>query len=267
MPEFNGRWGRIYYRDRHPQTDDVAGTVVLLHNFMSNGRTAWGAIADDFSDRYRVILPDLPGHGRSSGHPPHFSHRAMAEEIAALLEDLALDAFHLAGCSAGGMIAAWLLADRLAAPRTLTLVSSTYSVNPATTGIEADLRPETFRAGPNWLEATAQLHDEHQGAGYFDATLLPSFRALTAETAIDLPRRRLAEWTLPVCIIHGADDEIFPVALAEQMQAGLPDSELHVVPDQGHALLFRRSRVVGALMRDFLTRRGEPIRSPLQSSS
>lgn len=258
MPEFVGRWGRIYYRDLHPpaQDHDDARTVVLLHNFMSSGRMAWGAVADDLREDYRVILPDLPGHGRSVGHPPGFSHRKMAAEIAALLASLGIAHPQIAGCSAGGMIAAWLIEDDLIAPATLTLVSSTYSVNPATTGIEPDLRPESFRAGSSWMEATAQLHDEHQGAGYFQSTLLPSFRGLTPETSLDLPRARLSAWWMPVCLIHGDKDEIFPLALAEQMHAVLPDNELHVVPEQGHGLIFRRSRVVGELLRDFLARRG-----------
>ncbi len=263
MPEFVGHWGTLYYRDYGPDAAPAGAareqvpTVVLLHNFMSTGRMAWGAIADDLRAGYRVIVPDLPGHGKSRGHPPGFEHRAMAVEIAALLTALGLTQIHLAGCSAGGMLAAWLLEDGLAHPATLTLVSSTYSVNPATTGIEPDLRPESFRAGATWLESTARLHDEYQGAGYFEGTLLPAFRALTPHTTLDLPLARLAQWTLPVCLIHGAEDEIFPAGLAQQMHAVLPDSELHLVPDQGHALLFRRTRVVGGLLRDFLTRRGD----------
>lgn len=262
MPEFVGRWGTIYYRDRSPvrpsgdSTPDEPPTVVLLHNFMSTGRMAWGSIADDLAGDYRVVLPDLPGHGKSRGHLPAFAHREMAAELAALLHALGVTRPHMVGCSAGGMIAAWMIEERLADPATLTLVSSTYSVNPATTGIEPDLRPESFRAGPTWLESTARLHDEHQGAGYFDGTLLPAFRALTPQTALDLSLARLANWALPVCLIHGAQDEIFPVELAHQMHDVLPDSELHVVPEQGHALLFRRTRVVGELLRDFLARRG-----------
>lgn len=258
MPEFDGRWGRIYYRDLRPSASvhDDARTVVLLHNFMSSGRMAWGSVADDLREDYLVILPDLPGHGRSLGHPPGFSHRKMAAEIAALLASQGIERPQLAGCSAGGMVAAWLIEDDLLAPATLTLVSSTYSVNPATTGIEADLRPEAFRAGSTWMKSTAQLHDEYQGAGYFQATLLPAFRALTPATSLDLPGERLAEWQMPVCLIHGEEDEIFPVELAEQMHAFLPDSELHRVSAQGHALIFRRSRVVGGTLRDFLARRG-----------
>lgn len=105
-------------------------------------------------------------------------------------------------------------------------------MNPATTGLSLDIRPETYKAGGNWLEVTAKLHDVHQGEGYFEQTLLPGYRALGPKTSIDLSLERLATWVLPVCIIHGEEDEIFPVSLAEQMHATLPNSELHIIPHQ-----------------------------------
>jgi pimeloyl-ACP methyl ester carboxylesterase len=256
MPEFatgepSGP-GVIYYEELRPA--DPQGDVLLLHNFMSTGRIAWGVVADELAKTYRVILPDLPGHGRSVGYPPGFDHRMMAAQIAALVQALGITSPHVAGASSGGMVAAWLVQDALLTPATLTLVSSTYSVNPATTGIAVDMDPASFRAARHWLTATAKLHDEHQGADYFDTVLLPGFRALTPATALDLPLAALHDWRLPVCLIHGAEDEIFPVALAEQMHAALPDNELHVVPDESHALILRRPRRVGDLLRAFLAR-------------
>jgi pimeloyl-ACP methyl ester carboxylesterase len=231
------------------QAHDV---VLLLHNFMSTGRTAWGKIADELAADYRVILPDLPGHGRSMGFPPAFDHRKMAMQIADLVQSLGLFTLHVAGCSAGGTLAEWMVADELLDVRTLTLVSSSYSTNPTTTGLPIDTRPEAYRAGGNWLEVTAKLHDTSQGDGYFERVLLPGYRALTPAMSIDLPLDSLSTWELPVCIIHGEEDEIFPVVLAEQMHATLPNSELHVIPRQSHSLIFRKSRQVAKIMQDFL---------------
>ena len=53
----------------------VTPTIVLLHNFMSTGRAAWGALLDALTEHFRVLLPDLPGHGQSVGHPIGFHHR------------------------------------------------------------------------------------------------------------------------------------------------------------------------------------------------
>jgi pimeloyl-ACP methyl ester carboxylesterase len=252
MPEFTTSTGTIFYEELGP--DAPRATVLLLHNFMSTGRTAWGNIADELARDYRVILPDLPGHGRSVGFPPHFDHRAMAKQVAALMESLNLFAAHVGGCSAGGTLAQIMVAEELVDVQSLTLVSTSYSVNPEKTGIPIDIRPEAYRAGGNWLEVTGRLHDVHQGEGYFDGTLLPGYRALTPERSVDFSLETLATWELPVCIIHGEEDEIFPVALAEQMAHTLPNSELHIIPRQSHALIFRKNRQVGTIMQEFLAK-------------
>jgi pimeloyl-ACP methyl ester carboxylesterase len=59
---------------------------------------------------------------------------------------------------------------------------------------------------------------------------------------------------MPVCIIHGAQDELFPVQVAEQMAAALPNAELHLLPDQGHALIFRANRRAGEILQTFLAK-------------
>jgi pimeloyl-ACP methyl ester carboxylesterase len=159
---------------------------------------------------------------------------------------------HVAGCSAGGTLAQWMVAEEYLDVRSLTLISTTYSTNPATTGLAIDIRPEAYKAGGNWLEVTGKLHDVYQGEGYFEQTLLPGYRGLTPQRSIDFPLQTLSTWELPVCIIHGDEDEIFPVQIAEQMHAALPDSELHILPRQSHSLIFRKSRKVAEIMQAFL---------------
>ncbi len=256
MPEFATDAGVIFYEVLEPQDarDGAAEWVTLLHNFLSTGQAAWGRIAPALARRYRVLLPDLPGHGRSLGQPPAFQHEAMARQLAALMSATGAGSGHLAGCSAGGMLAQLMVQHALAQPATLTLVSSAYSVNRQTTGVNTSLDPQDFRAGRNWLEATALLHDPIQGAGYFQDVLLPGFQRLRVEDILDLPRAALRQWRLPVCLIHGEEDEIFPVQIAYDMAAELPDVELHTIPGQSHALIFRQARLVGKLLADFLDR-------------
>lgn len=256
MPEFETATGRIFYEVLGPEqdTDTPPEWVTLLHNFMSAGQSAWGAVAETLARRYRVLLPDLPGHGRSLGHPLGFRHIEMARQLAGLMIALGAEHGHLAGCSSGGIMAQLMVHHSLVRPASLTLVSSTYSVNPATTGVATSLDPQDFRASRNWLEATARLHDPYRYEGYFEDTLLTGFRRLRPADAIDLPLSALREWTLPVCLIHGEDDEIFPVQLAAAMADALPDAELHIAPEQTHALIFRQAWFVRDHLVDFLGR-------------
>lgn len=228
--------------------------LTLLHNFMSTGRSAWGALLPVLNRAHRILLPDLPGHGHSTGYPPGFHHWAIARQVAALMHFAGAEAGHLAGCSSGGMIAQILVRHGMVQPRTLTLVSSTYSTDPARTGSTTALTPENFQAGDDWMQATARLHDPVQGAGYYAGTLLPGFRALTPATSIDLALDDLRAFSLPVCLIHGERDEFFPPAIPHSMAAVLPEAELHLIPRQTHALIFRQPWKVAELMDDFLRR-------------
>jgi pimeloyl-ACP methyl ester carboxylesterase len=59
---------------------------------------------------------------------------------------------------------------------------------------------------------------------------------------------------MPVCIIHGAHDEFFPIAIPQEMAATLPDATLHIIPKQTHGLIFRQPWRVSELMVQFLRR-------------
>lgn len=254
MAEFRTETGKIYYEVMAAQapTAEPAPTLTLLHNFMSTGRTAWGAMLPVLTRTHRVLLPDAPGHGRSVGHPINFDHQQMAMQLAALMQAEGASEGHLAGCSSGGMIAQLMVQHKFVAPASLTLVSTSYSVNPQTTGNLAKVTPEEFQFGRNWMEATARLHDSHQGHNYYFETLLPAFRALDPASAIDLSLADLAQWQLPVCLIHGGQDEFFPAFIPQQMAQALPNATLHLEPGQTHALIFRQSWRVRDLMVAFL---------------
>ncbi len=138
-----------------PERRPTEAPLTLLHNFLSSGRAAWGALLPQLNRTRRVLLPDLPGHGASVGHPPGYHHWAIARQLAALMNAEGTDRGHLAGVSSGGMIAQLLVHHRLVRPTSLTLVSTTHSTNPATTGAINTLIPENFQAGRAWMEATA----------------------------------------------------------------------------------------------------------------
>ncbi|MCB0061497.1 MAG: alpha/beta hydrolase [Caldilineaceae bacterium] len=254
MAEFATTNGTIYYEviDAETAGAQPPTTLTLLHNIMSTGRTAWGRMVEPLAKRYRLLLPDLPGHGRSQGYPAGFDYTIMTEQVAALMAQEGATQGHLLGCSAGGMIAQQLVQQGWADPLSLTLISTTYSTAPAVTAGAQALKPENFQFGKRWMEATAKLHDEHHYPGYYEERIVAAYREMTPATTIDLPLSALAAWSMPVCIIHGTEDEFFPVTVAEQMANTIPNAELHMVPDQSHALIFRQWWKVLAIIEEFL---------------
>lgn len=101
--------GTIAYRD-----SGGAGPVVfLIHGNSSSSRIFEKQFASDLANRFRLIAPDLPGHGDSSKAPDPQSTYYFAGYAAALMElmeKMGVTAAHIAGWSLGGHIALEILA-------------------------------------------------------------------------------------------------------------------------------------------------------------
>lgn len=82
--------------------------LLLLHGLWGASEN-WLPVAHRLSSHFRVILPDLRNHGRSPHHPLH-TYKALAEDIARLVQQLRLPVKpHLAGHSMGGKALMYLL--------------------------------------------------------------------------------------------------------------------------------------------------------------
>lgn len=79
--------------------------LIILHGLYGSSDN-WISIAGKLSGSYRVILPDLRNHGRSS-HDPLHSYEAMSKDLFELAVSLDIDRFILAGHSMGGKTAAY----------------------------------------------------------------------------------------------------------------------------------------------------------------
>ena len=82
---------------------DVAPTLVLLHGATLDHR-AWDPQVDALMPHYRLVVPDLRGHGASIG-PGEFTFEDALDDVVALLDHLDLDHVGLVGLSLGGNIA------------------------------------------------------------------------------------------------------------------------------------------------------------------
>src|SRR6185369_5720179 len=77
--------------------------LVLLHGFTGAGAD-WQHVydLDELAGRWRLIVPDLRGHGRSSNPGGVFTHAQCARDVTALLDHLGVARFRAVGMSLGG---------------------------------------------------------------------------------------------------------------------------------------------------------------------
>ena len=82
---------------------DTAPTLMLLHGATLDHQ-AWDPQVDALMAHYRLVVPDLRGHGASTG-PGQFTFEDTVGDIVALLDHLGLERIGLVGLSLGGNIA------------------------------------------------------------------------------------------------------------------------------------------------------------------
>ena len=78
--------------------------LILLHGGLMSGET-FGPVLPALAANHRVIVPDLQGHGRTADIDRPIDPRLMADDVAALIDHLALDKPDLVGYSLGGGVA------------------------------------------------------------------------------------------------------------------------------------------------------------------
>src|ERR1700730_1071669 len=103
----------------HYQEHGVGDPLLFVHGFTGAGEM-WGNVVSAFADRYRVIVPDLRGHGRSTGAPETIRHQRLGADLVALLDHLDIERAHFVGHSAGAVALLFVVSQQPSRVRTLT---------------------------------------------------------------------------------------------------------------------------------------------------
>lgn len=255
----------------HAELSGEGAPLVLLHGFTGSAGS-WSTVRELLEPGRRVVAVDLPGHGRSSA-PPSASRYALprlADDVARLLDALALERVALLGYSLGGRAAlhfALRHADRLTA---LVLESASPGI--------ADEGERTQRVASD--EALAESLEREGITAFVDRwealPLWESQRALPAPVRAALRARRLAgdarglanslrgagagaepsvagelkALRVPTLVVAGSLDTKY-VAIGHELAGAIPGARLAVVEGAGHAVHLERPGELAALVRDF----------------
>ena len=240
IPDFE-----IRYLDNH----GTGEPLLLVHGF--GGTTDnWLAIAAPLGTRYRLIIPDLPGFGKSSAPPDaDYSIESQVSRLHAFVSAVGLGRVHLGGNSMGGAIAAAFAARYPNQVASLWLVANagvrdaprTPLMEQLAAGELETLAPDT-EAGYHQLLAKVTARPPEMPA---------LFRDVFASRAVAVhPRRRqqlrdlleeawaaedhLPGLPIPTHILWGREDQILHVAAVDRLEAMLPDASSTVMPGIGH---------------------------------
>src|SRR5271165_213815 len=247
------------------RTDGSGPPVVLLHPFPCH-HEFWNPIAPALVSRYRLILPDLRGHGDSEiGEGPAVMAKH-AQDLARVMDAAGVGKATIVGCSIGGYIVFefW----RRFRERVSALVIC-----------DSRPQPDTAEARANRLKAASDVLE--QGAEPFFESMIPKLmgrttvstrpdlvdsarrmmRKMSAED-VSLVQRGMAERpdsvadlktiNVPTLIVMGEEDVLSTAADGELMRQNILGSQLKLVPKAGHYAPWEQPEAVGKILRQFL---------------
>ena len=233
-------------------------TMVLLHGFNATGARVWQRQIPRFAERYRVLVPDWRGHGRTDnpGGPAAMNHRQFARDAAAFCRELDVQRAIFWGSSSGAMQLLSLALDEPHLAHALVLCACSHYYPDALRAMWRTLTPEA------WVpeERRAQLRELHTALGPDHwRQVVGAWIALGAHAHTDdFPEKEaLRGITAPTLIVHGDRDQFFPVEMPVELYRLLPDAELCILPRTGHGVVGQHPELVGTLVESFLAGRVE----------
>ena len=239
--------------------------VVLLHPFPCD-HEFWNPVAAALDSRYRLILPDLRGHGDSEiGEGPALMQKH-AGDVARVLDAAGVGKAAFVGCSIGGYILFefWR--------RFRERVTSLALCDTRPQSDTADGRANRLKAAAAVLEQGSEPFIESMTPkllGRTTVALWPDLvegarammRKMSAED-ISLVLRGMAERpdsvadlksiNVSTLIVIGEEDVLSTVADGELMRQNIAGSQLKVIPKAGHYAPWEQPEAVGTVLRQFL---------------
>jgi pimeloyl-ACP methyl ester carboxylesterase len=244
---------------------EVAGQgdpIVFIHGLGSSARD-WEYQVPFFAPRYRVVVFDVRGHGRSDKPPGPYSVPLFAQDAAALIRALEAAPAHVVGISMGGMIALQLAVDEPALVRSLVVVNSGPELVVRTfrerlmilqrflivrlLGMRKMGEVLSQRLFPRPDQAPLRQMFVERWAENDPRAYREAMRALVGWSVAD----RLGDIRCPTLVI-ASDQDYTPVSAKEAYVARMPNARLVVIPDAHHAVTVERPEEFNQVLLDFL---------------
>lgn len=264
---------RIAYRDMGE------GHALLLIHGMAGSSNTWRAVMPQLAKKYRVIAPDLLGHGESAKPRSDYSLGAFAVGLRDLLDELGVESATVVGQSLGGGIAMQFLYQHPEYCERLVLISSgglgqdvglvlRLLSAPGSELVMPIIAPAPVLRAGNAVRSflSARGLRSPRGAEIWSAyssfadpqtrqAFLRTLRSVVdyRGQAVSALSRLQLKTGLPTLAIWGEDDTIIPVDHAYAALELRPDCRLEVLPEVGHFAHVEAPTLVCELIDEFVT--------------
>ena len=239
--------------------------VILLHPFPAN-HEFWLPVAQSLSTRYRLIMPDLRGHGESDIGEGPATMAKHAADIARVMDDADVGRAPIVGVSIGGyaLFEFWRQQRGRVAALGLCNTKAPADSPEAQAGrlqaaaevMERGTEPFFQSMIPRLLGKTTRetRPDLVEGALQMMREMSPADVAAVQHGMAERPDSvdTLKTINVPTLLVTGDEDILTGVNEAELMHRHIAGSELRVFPKAGHYSPWEQPEAVGRVLRQFL---------------
>ena len=267
--------GLQMYYEIHGEATPGQPPLVLLHGAFSAIGTSFGAEALAFAPNRRLdskpLLPELAksrqvigvelqAHGRTADIDRPMSLEAMADDVAALLEYLSIPQADILGYSMGAAVALRLTLRHPEVVRKLVFMAATYTLSGVHPGLMeglGEMKAEMMHGSP-WHEEYMRIAARPE-----DFARLFAKKTQMDQQTQDIPAEAIQAMEAPTLLIIGDSDLVRPEHAVEMFRllgggvfgdtpAGLPTSQLAILPGTSHVTLATRTDLLLAIIPPFL---------------
>jgi pimeloyl-ACP methyl ester carboxylesterase len=251
--------GLQMYYEIHGEASSGA-PLVLLHGAFSAIGTSFGGLLPELAKSRQVIGVELQGHGRTADIDRPMSLEAMADDVAALLKYLGIPQADIFGYSMGAGVGLHLTIRRPELVRKLVFASASYTLSGIHPGLMeglGEMKPEMMHGSP-WHEEYMRIAPRPEDFARLFAKKTQMDRQIR-----DVPAEAIQDIQAPTLIIVGDSDLVRPEHAVEMFRllgggvfgdtpAGLPNSQLAVLPGASHVTAIYRTDLLLAIIPPFL---------------
>lgn len=252
---------RIHYQDENTLGADI---ILLLHGLGANS-TSW-QLQTPFLKKigFRVIVPDVPGFGKSTYAGGYSSVPAMAGQIAEFIHALGVNTYTLVGLSMGGTLALQLALDFPHEVNKLVLVNTFSKLQVLNMRVlpYALLRLILVHTLglPTQARAVSKRVFPHPQQGFLRQELINqiteadvhAYRAVMRALSRYNVNHRLCEIKTPTLVITGDSDTTVPIPNQICLAQSISSARHVFIPQAGHAVTVEQPDLFNQTLSEFL---------------